>query len=145
MSKFVYRYDTVLRIKEVFEKKILKEISDIEKTIEKLEADKKKLITKKENLAQKITEGKIKVIDYKSAKSLCRTLEKEIVSIEKKIYEWQLKRKNKLDELIERKKEIQILETLKEKQYEEYLIDSNREELKQLNEIAINNFNRKEQ
>lgn len=145
MSKFVYRYDTVLRIKEVFEKKILKEISDIEKTIEKLEADKKKLITKKENLAQKITEGKIKVIDYKSAKSLCKTLEKEIVSIEKKIYEWQLKRKSKLDELIERKKEIQILETLKEKQYEDYLIDSNREELKQLNEIAINNFNRKEQ
>ncbi|MEG8945597.1 flagellar export protein FliJ [Rosettibacter firmus] len=145
MSKFIYRYDTVLRIKEVFEKKILKEISDIEKTIEKLEIDKKKLITKKEDLAQKITEGKIKVVDYKSAKSLCKTLEKEIAGVEKKIYEWQLKRKSKLDELIERKKEIQILEALKEKQYEEFLINSNREELKQLNEIAINNFNRKEQ
>ncbi|MEJ5350768.1 MAG: flagellar export protein FliJ [Melioribacteraceae bacterium] len=144
MSKFVYKYESILRIKEVLEKKILKEISEIEKEIERLETEKKKLITKRKVLGDKINSGKIKAIDYKSAKSLCKTLEKDISNLSRRIEDWKTKRQLKLDELLERKKEKKILEALKEKQYEEFLFESNREELKQLNEIAINNFNRKE-
>jgi len=55
MAKFVYKYESILRIKEVLEKKILKEISEIEKEIEKLEEEKKKLITKRKILGDKIS------------------------------------------------------------------------------------------
>jgi len=144
MAKFVYKYESILRIKEVLEKKILKEISEIEKEIEKLEEEKKKLITKRKILGDKISSGKIKAIDYKSAKSLCKTLEKDISNLGRRIEDWKTKKSQKLNELLERKKEKKILEALKEKQYEDFLFESNREELKQLNEIAINNFNRKE-
>lgn len=145
MSKFVYKYDTILRVKEILEKKILKEISEIEREIEKLEKEKILLVTKRKNLADKISIGKIKVNDYKSAKAAIKTIERLIVSIEKKIEEWKEKKQKKLDELLEKKKERKIFETLKEKMYEDYLIEDNRNDLKQLNEIAINNFNRKEQ
>ncbi len=144
MSKFVYKYESILRIKEVLEKKILKEISEIEKEIAKLEDEKIKLITKRKMLVEKINSGKIKAIDYKSAKSLCKTLEKDITNLGRKIEDWKTKKSQKMSELLERKKEKKILETLKEKQYEEFLFETNREELKQLNDIAINNFNRKE-
>lgn len=142
MSKFVYKFDTIIRVKEILEKKILKEIADIEKEIEKLEKNKNLIIMKRKKLADSISSGIIKANDYKSAKSLYRTMGKEIISIEKKIEDWQNKKKLKMEELKERKKEKHIFETLKEKQYEEFIIESNREELKQFNEIAINNFNR---
>ncbi len=145
MQKFEFKYDTILKIKEIFEKKILKEISDLEKEIDKLNNYKHKISDKKKKLAQKITQGKIKIIDYKSAKSLCKTLEKEISNIQKKIDELILLRRRKFDELLEKKKEKKIFETLKDRQYEEYLIETNRKDIKHLNEIAINNYNRKEQ
>jgi flagellar biosynthesis chaperone FliJ len=45
-------------------------------------------------------------------------------------------------ELVEKKKERKVFETLKDSQLQEYLIDERRNELKELNEIAIRNFNR---
>lgn len=144
MSKFVYKFDSIIRVKEILEKKILKEISDIEKEIEKLEKNKNLLIMKRKKLSDSISSGLINANDYKSAKTLHRSMGKEIISVEKKIEDWKNKKNMKIDELKERKKEKRVFETLKEHQYEEFVIESNREELKRLNEVAINNFNRKE-
>lgn len=140
MQRFRFKYDTVIRVKEILEKKVLKEISLLETAIEKLHDHKKSLEEKRKQLDINAHCVKIKALEYKSIKTLMNSLEKEISSIEKKIGDLKLKREEKKQELYARKKEVKILETLKENQYQEFISDSNREELKQLNEIAISNF-----
>ena len=140
MQKFKFKYDAVIRVKEILEKKVLKEISLLDTAIEKLNDRKKSLEEKRKQLGVNAHGVKIKVLEYKSIKTLITSLEKEISAIEKKIEDLKLKKEEKKQELYARKKEVKILETLKENQYQEFLSNSNREELKQLNEIAINNF-----
>ncbi|MBI1938184.1 MAG: flagellar FliJ family protein [Ignavibacteriales bacterium] len=140
MQKFKFKYDAVIRVKEILEKKVLKEISLLDTAIEKLNDHKKSLEEKRKQLGVNAHGVKIKVLEYKSIKTLITSLEKEIFAIEKKIEDLKLKKEEKKQELYARKKEVKILETLKENQYQEFLSNSNREELKQLNEIAINNF-----
>jgi len=95
-------------------------------------------------LENEIGAGKISALNYKSSKAYIRQLDGQMESFVNIIIDLKSKREKKFEELRERKKEIQILETLKENKKQEYMIDANREELKQLNEIAISNFVRKE-
>lgn len=140
MQKFKFKYDTVIRVKEILEKKVLKEISLLDAAIEKLNDHKKSLEEKRKQLGVNAHGAKIKVLEYKSIKTLMNSLEKEISTVDKKINDLKIKKEEKQKELYARKKEVKILETLKENQYQEFLSNSNREELKQLNEIAISNF-----
>ncbi|MDX9925143.1 MAG: flagellar export protein FliJ [Ignavibacteriaceae bacterium] len=144
MGKFKFQFDSIVRVKEIFEKNIMKDISVLEKEIY---AANKKIDDLKRNiksLENEIGAGKISALNYKSSKNYIHQLEVQMESFVKLIIELKAKREKKFEELRERKKEIQILETLKENKKQEYIVDSNREELKQLNEIAISNFVRKE-
>ncbi len=144
MKKFVFEFDSVIRIKEVLEKKVMKEISLIDKEIVQSVQKQKSLVEKKSELHRNINSGSIKVYEYRSAKSHIKILEKEVINYEKKIEELKNRKEQKRIELVQKKKELKIFETLKENKKEEFLFDYNREELKQLNELAINNFIRKE-
>lgn len=143
MSKFIFKFDQIIRIKEVLEKKILKEISLIEREIQNSVIRKNLLTDKKRNLFESITSGQIRIIEFKSGIAHIKTIEKEISNIEKKIKELEHRKDQKQSELIQKKKELKTFETLKENKLEEFLFESNREELKQMNEIAISNFIRK--
>ncbi len=143
MSEFKYKFESILRIKNILEKKVLKEIASIELEISKAEDYKKKLIQKLKNLNDSTLKGKIKALEYQSLKAHCKLIEKEIESAERRILDLNNKKKLKYEELKERTKERRIIEKLKEKKYEEFMMESNRKELKYLDEIAINNFNRK--
>jgi flagellar FliJ protein len=123
----------------------LKEISLIDREIENSEAKKKTLLDKKSMLFETITSGQIKVYEFKSARMHIRNLEKDVHNIEKKIIELKQRREQKHTELIQKKKELKIFETLKENKQEEFFFENNREELKQMDEIAISNFIRKEE
>lgn len=144
MAKFIYKFDSIIRIKEVLEKKVLKEISLLEKEIEYTNMKITALIEHKSELHNKINAGLIKAYEYKSGKAHFKSIEREIYNLEKKSGELKQRKQNKLNELIQRKKEKKIFETLKEKKLEEFNIDYNRAEMKDLNEIAISNFVRKE-
>ncbi len=123
----------------------MKEISLIDREIENSEAKKKALLDKKSELFETITSGQIKVYEFKSARMHIRNLEKDVHNIEKKILELKQRREQKHTELIQKKKELKIFETLKENKQEEFFFENNREELKQMDEIAISNFIRKEE
>lgn len=143
MSKFIFKFDQIIRIKEVLEKKILKEISLIDREIKNSINRKNSLIDKKKNLYESITSGQIRIYEFKSASAHIKTIENDISNIDKKIMELEHRKAQKQSELIQKKKELKTFETLKENKMEEFLFDSNREELKQMNEIAISNFIRK--
>lgn len=143
MSKFFFKFDPIIRVKEILGKKVLKEISLIEKEIENSHLKKNSLINKKSVLFDSITSGQIKVFEFKSAKIHIKSIEKEIHNIEKKIIDLESRKELKKTELIQKKKELKIFETLKENKLEEFLFENSREDLKIMNEIAINKFVRK--
>ncbi|MFA7288889.1 MAG: flagellar export protein FliJ [Melioribacteraceae bacterium] len=144
MGKFKFKFDPIVRVKEIFEKNIMKDISIIEKEIYTVDRKIEDLKRNIKSLENEIGTGKISAINYKSSKLYVKQLEGQIDSFVKIIVDLKSKREIKFVELREKKKEIQILETLKENKKQEFMIDANREELKQLNEIAITNFVRKE-
>lgn len=144
MEKFKFQFDSIVRVKEIFEKNIMKDISVIEKEIYTTNKKIDELKRNIKSLENEIGAGKISALNYKSSKIYIRQLDGQMESFIKILIDLKSKKEKKFEELRERKKEIQILETLKENKKQEYMIESNREELKQVNEIAISNFVRKE-
>lgn len=140
MAKYVFKFEPILRIKEVLEKKIKEEISKINLEIDDLKKQKEFVIQERKKLIEKMTEQMLKVSDYQSIKMYENHLEKELVTIENKINDANKRLEIKQKELIEKKKEIKSFEVLKENDKENFMIEDRRSELKTLNEIALRNF-----
>lgn len=140
MAKYKFKFESILRIKEVLEKKTKEEISIINLEIENLKKQKEFLIQERNKVLSKMTEQMLKVSDYQSIKMYDNHLEQELIHIEKKIVESYKTLEKKQKELIEKKKEVKSFEILKENDKENFLIEEKRRELKTLNEIAIRNF-----
>ncbi|MFZ5947252.1 MAG: flagellar export protein FliJ [Stygiobacter sp.] len=140
MAKYKFKFESILRIKEVLEKKIKEEISKINLEIKNLQEQKEFLIQERNKVLSKMTEQMLKVSDYQSIKMYDNHLEQELINIKKKIVEAYKTLEKKQNELIEKKKEVKSFEILKENDKENFLIEEKRRELKTLNEIAIRNF-----
>lgn len=140
MGKFVYRFESIMNVKEILEKKIQEEISLINKEINELKNQLAAIIDERKKVQQKMSELSLKAAEFQSVKMYDSLLEKKILSVERKINQLLKKKEEKQKELIERKKEHKVFETLKENQREEFLLDEKRNELKELNEIAIRNY-----
>ena len=140
MAKYKFKFESILRIKEVLEKKTKEEISIINLEIENLKKQKEFLIQERNKVLSKMTEQMLKVSDYQSIKMYDNHLEQELINIKKKIVEAYKTLEKKQNELIEKKKEVKSFEILKENDKENFLIEEKRRELKTLNEIAIRNF-----
>ncbi len=140
MAKYKFKFESILRIKEVLEKKTKEEISIINLEIENLKKQKEFLIQERNKVLSKMTEQMLKVSDYQSIKMYDNHLEQELINIKKKIVEAYKTLEKKQKELIEKKKEVKSFEILKENDKENFLIEEKRRELKTLNEIAIRNF-----
>jgi len=141
MAKFNYKFESVLNVKIIMEKKIQEEISLIEKEIKEFN-NKRQIVIEERNRARLSMKGiQCRVSEYLSVKIFDTNLSKVIKSIEKKIEDLYESKMIKQKELIEKKKERKVFETLKDSQLQEYLLDERRNDLKELNEIAIRNFN----
>ena len=140
MPKFKFRLDSVINVKEILQKKIQKEIFLIEKEINEQKQKRQKIIEEREKTRKEI-HGLLKVSMYQSTKMYDLQLEKMIQSIEKKIVLLYEKKKEKMKDLVEKKKEHKILEVLKDNQQVTFLEEEKKSELKELNEIAIRNYN----
>lgn len=140
MGKFIYRFESIMNVKEILEKKIQEEISLINKEINELRNQLAAIIEERKRAQQKMIEQSLKAAEFQSAKMYDSLLEKKTLSIERKINQLLKKKEEKQKELIERKKEHKVFETLKENQREEFLLEEKRNELKELNEIALRNY-----
>ena len=141
MSKYKFKFQSIANVKEILEKKILREISIINKEIINRKNERDIFIEERKKVLKDILKHKLKTSDYQSIKKYDEQLRKEIVHIEKEI-ESCLKRKElKQKELLVKKKEIKAFEILKENDYSNFLIEERKTELKMLNDIAIVNYN----
>lgn len=140
MAKYKFRFQSILSVKEIMEKKIQEEISVINMEIEDW---KKKLFVlneEKEKIIKKVSEGSAKVSEYQSMKMYVLQIENQIDHTNKEIANCIKRREQKQKELVEKKKEIKSFETLKENDYQNYLTEERKNELKMLNEVALRNF-----
>jgi flagellar protein FliJ len=140
MSKFKFRFESVLNVKDILEKKIQEEIFLIEREIQEYKDKRQIVINEREKTRRDMTSISLKASNYQSSKIYDSNLEKVIQSLERKIVQLYEKKKEKMNELVERKREHKIFEMLKENDNQNFQIEERRNELKELNEIAIRNY-----
>ncbi len=140
MGKFNYRFDSIIRVKEILEKRIQEEIALIDKEIKDLRYQNSLIVEERGKNQRNMLSRPLKAAEFQSAKLYDSLLEKQIIEIQKKIELNLLKRQDKYRELVERKKEQKVFETHKENQHIEYIVDEYRRELKDINEIGIRNY-----
>ncbi len=140
MPKFNYRFTALLNAKEILEKKIKEEISIINKEIDNLKRQLKIIAEERLKIQREMIEQPLKVSEFRSAKMYDSHLEKQTLSIKRKIEMLKMNKEQKQIELVEKKKEVRSFEILKENQLEDFLLEERKQELKDLNEIAIRNY-----
>ncbi|MGE5431787.1 MAG: flagellar export protein FliJ [Syntrophomonadaceae bacterium] len=143
MAKFHYKFESIKKIKETFEKKIQKEISLIDIEIEKQNCLLKSLADEK-NKSRSSLSGKnnVKVSELQfqsEVQNLLGLKEKKILG---EIKELEKVKETRMLELEQKTKEHKIFETLEEKHYEDFLLAQNQLEQKEIDEIASKKFAR---
>ena len=142
MGKFKFKFESLLQVKEILEKRLQEEISAIDREIEEYRYQLFIVINERNDIESKMIDHAMKVGEFQSTKMYDSLLEKKVLSIQKTIGNLQRKKEVKKTELIEKRKELKVFETLKENQREAFFIEEGRAEMKELNDIAVRNYSR---
>ncbi|MFO7445016.1 MAG: flagellar export protein FliJ [Ignavibacteriaceae bacterium] len=139
--KFVYKFDAIKKIKEIFEKRVQKEVAAIQLEIEKKEEEYNAI------LLQRVLESKrdmkhISSSELKFHKNYLGVLSSELGKIRKEIDLLGKKKDEKLLELIQKSKEHKIFNTLEEIHFENFTQEQNKLEMISIDEIATQKFAR---
>jgi flagellar export protein FliJ len=140
MSKFVYKFHAIQKVKEVLQKKVQKEIALIELEIEGLRnlydiTSEEELESKRNFVKKDISVGEIKFIkNYE----LC--LERKKTMLLESIDKLNKKKEIKLLELVQKSKEQKIFDSLEEVYQDNFNKEQNRSELKFIDELATQKF-----
>lgn len=139
MSRFKFRMDNILNLREKLEDKKKQEYGDAAKKLQIENQKKEKLINEtmyfSQNLCEKMVERIFpeEVISYNQ---YINYLKIKTVEQEKMVIKAANHAEKKREELLEAVKQKKMLESLKEKQWTEFQEESNREEQKQIDEIV---------
>ena len=141
MGKFIYKFETVKNVKKTIEKKVQKEISLIEKEINKLLTMLSKLeYEKSENRSEMLKKVNLKVSELKFYSNFESYIEQQGKRINEKILSLERQKEKKRDELKQKSKETKIFEKLEEKHLESFTITQNKLEQIEIDDIATKNF-----
>ncbi len=141
MAKYKFKFQSIMNVKGMLEKKIQEEISRINKEIEDLSFELKHITNEKKRVTIQMLEKSTIVSNFQSMKMYGSHLQQQMEAVEIKIEVSSKKRDEKQKELVERKKEIKSMEIIKENDYLNFLSEERKNELKALNEVALRNFN----
>ena len=141
MAKFKFKYDPIKRVKEQLEKKVQKEIAELNDRIE----NNKIKITSIENemnlKKQKFKKG-AKASELQFQKNYETYMLGLIETIKVKINELVKQKNKKLLELIEKTKEKKMFVKLEEKHLEKFNKEENKLEAARIDEVASQSFTR---
>lgn len=142
MSKFVFKYSSVKKIKENFERKAQKELAQIDLFIQQQEKLKQELIDEINSLRNNKTKKRVCAADLIFAGGYKNCVIKKIESVDSELNNLTNKRNQKLDEVLQKSKEKKVLNKLEEIHIDNFLKESNQIETKELDEIAVQKFSR---
>lgn len=143
MAKFLYKFRTVKKIKEILEKQAQKELAETQAKIDLvlLEIEQVKEL-KTKSKADKEKSGKVKISDLQFMENFTSSLDDRIKALYQEVDNLNKVKEQKIQKLIERAKDSKVFQKLEEKYKEEFLIELNRLEQKEMDEIALRKFSK---
>lgn len=143
MAKFLYKFRTVKKIKEILEKQAQKELAETQAKIDLvlLEIEQVKEL-KAKSKADKEKSGKIKISDLQFMENFTSSLDDTVKALYQEVDNLSKVKEQKFQKLIERAKDSKVFQKLEEKYKEEFLIELNRLEQKEMDEIALRKFSK---
>lgn len=139
MPKFIYKFDTIRKVKESLEKKAQKEVAEIDLSIQKYKKDLQKLMDEEKAECSKFTTN-IKIMELKERQAYLVSLKKKIENVQLQINALYLQREKKIRELIQKSKEHKIFDSLEDVYREQFNEEEKRVEMVQVNETATQRF-----
>lgn len=142
MKKFNYKFDAILKVKDNIKKQAMKEVAEVGKEIELR-------LTKKESLVAELMDCKLnskkttmKISELQFIESHIYSLNKKIQTLDNEVIRLKYLLKMKQSVLVEKTKESKIFHKLKETKLILHKNEENKEELKMLDELAIQKMSR---
>jgi len=142
MSNFKFKFESVRKVKETFEKKAQKELAQIDLFITKHQALKQKLIDEINDLRNSAYKKKMNVAELKFIGGYDTVLRQQIDMQNEVIIQLEKKREKKIEEVVVKTKEKKMLNQLEETHKENFNRETNSLELKFFDEVAVQNFNK---
>lgn len=138
MTKFIYKFDSIKRIKETLENKVRKEVSLIENEIEIMNCRMKNVNIEIEKNKKTFTSREsVKASELQFQTEVENLLQLDASNIQKEINKLENQKQAKLNELVEKSKECKMLEALENKHHEDFIFEQNHIEQKILDEMAV--------
>ena len=142
MSNFKFKFESVRKVKETFEKKAQKELAQIDLFITKHQALKQKLIDEINDLRNSAYKKKMNVAELKFIGGYDTVLRQQIDMQNEVIIQLEKKREKKIEEVVVKTKEKKMLNQLEETHKDNFNRETNALELKFFDEVAVQNFNK---
>ena len=141
MAKFKFKYDPIKRVKEQLEKKVQKEIAELN---DRIENNKTKInsIENEMNLKKLKFKKGAKVSELQFQKNYETYMQGLIESIKTKINELVKQKNTKLLDLLDKTKEKKMFVRLEEKHLEKFNKEENKLEATRIDEVASQSFTR---
>ncbi len=137
MSKFIYKFEAVKKVKLTFEKLIQKEVAEIEL---KIKAQNEELVLlQNEKISEKnriMAKKSMRASEVQFMNNFEKLMDEKINACTRKLELLNKQLKEKMDELKKKSMEHKIFETLEEKHLNDFRLEQNRIEQKQFDEIA---------
>jgi len=142
MSKFRFKFESVKKVKETFEKKAQKELAQIDLIITKHQELRQKLENEINDLRNSAYKKRMNISELQFLGGYDAVLKQQIEMQCEVINQLEKKREKKIEEVVVKTKEKKILNQLEETHREKFYKEINTSEMKNFDEIGVQNFNR---
>lgn len=142
MAKFNYKFASIQKVKESFEKKAQKELAQINLEIHKKDEEIILLLQEGSKHKDDPSNRSIKINELKFHQEFQRQIKVRIELIQKDIFKLEEKKAVKLQELILKSKENKIFKKLEEKHKEIFMMNENKIDSITIDEVAGQKFSR---
>ncbi len=141
MGKFKFKYEVVQSVREAMEKKAQKELAEIDLKIKRKLEEIQKVELKKLNSKREFdNKRKVTIAEIQFFEKYLESLEEEKEKLHLEVIKLKDLREEKQKELMQKAQEVKIMEKLREKHLEEFIMTENKLEQKQIDEIATELF-----
>lgn len=142
MPNFKFKFESVRKVKETFEKKAQKELAQIDLFITKHQQLRQTLLDEINELRNSTYRKKMNISELQFIGGYDNVLRQQIDMQTKVIIQLEKKREKKIEEVVVKTKEKKMLNQLEETHKENFNKEVNTVELKFFDEIAVQNFNK---
>lgn len=142
MPNFKFKFESVRKVKETFEKKAQKELAQIDLFITKHQQLRQTLLDEINELRNSTYRKKMNISELQFIGGYDTVLRQQIDMQTEVIIKLEKKREKKIEEVVVKTKEKKMLNQLEETHKENYNKEANAVELKFFDEVAVQNFNK---